>query len=86
MIIDLILDRKDGVRYNAREFYNDVMEYGEIWPDLANPITRAMDEGEEQDIKNALCDYIKKAGYSLNICNYINNVNWLQTFCRWKNY
>jgi len=27
MIIDLILDRKDGYRYNAHEFYGEVMEY-----------------------------------------------------------
>lgn len=29
MIIDLILDRKDGYRYNAHEFYGEVMEYWE---------------------------------------------------------
>ena len=38
MIIDLILDRKDGYRYNAHEFYGEVMEYGEI----GFEITRAM--------------------------------------------
>lgn len=34
MIIDLILDRKDGYRYNAHEFYGEVMEYGEVGFDI----------------------------------------------------
>lgn len=77
MIIDLILDRKDGCAYCARDFYNDVMRYGNIWPALAHPITRAMDEGEEPDVKNALCAYVKTAGYNPAICDYINSVSWL---------
>lgn len=77
MIIDLILDRKDGYKYNPKEFYNEVMEYGDIWPELADPITRAMDSGTEQDVKNELCLYITKCGYNPQICNYINSVEWL---------
>ena len=77
MIIDLILDRKDGQKYNAREFYCDVAEYGDIWPNLAHPITRALDGGTEEDVKRALCDYVIKCGYLPEICAYINSVSWL---------
>lgn len=77
MIIDLILDRKDGQRYDAHDFYYNIMGYGEIWPNLADPITGAMDEGEEQDVKNALCAYIRNNDYNPAICDYINSVEWL---------
>ena len=77
MIIDLILDRKDGVKYNAREFYQGVMGYGEIWPDLADPITRAMDGGEEEDVQRELCNYVTSQDYNPDICNYIRSVKWI---------
>ena len=42
MIIDLILDRKDGQEYNAREFYYAVMEHESTF--ITNrKISRAMD-------------------------------------------
>lgn len=77
MIIDLILDRKDGKWYKPKTFYNEVMEYGEIFGDIAWNIARAMDEGEEDDVKEELCHYIISQGYNLSICDYINSVNWL---------
>ena len=77
MIIDLILDRKDGEKYRQNEFYFNVLEYRESWPELSDPITRAMDGGTESDVKNALCDYILKCGYNTTICDFINSVNWL---------
>lgn len=73
MIVDLILERKQWREYNAHDFYYDVMEYGNIGHDIA----RAMDFGEERDVKNALCDYIVNNEYNLDICNYINAINWL---------
>jgi len=73
MIIDLMLDRKDGTNYAPKQFYCDVMNYGEI----GNKISRAMDSGEELDIKTALSDYILENGYSLDITDYIFSVNWL---------
>lgn len=77
MIIDLILDRKDGVfygdQYDAREFYTGCMRYGEIgWG-----IARAMDGGTEEDVKDALCQYIEKNDYNPLICDYIKAINWL---------
>jgi hypothetical protein len=76
MIIDLILDRKDGIEYNPKEFYNEIMEYETIF-DLNRKISAAMDYGKEQDVKEALCEYINKGGYTLDLYKYINSVKWL---------
>ena len=50
MIIDLILDRKDGHEYNAREFYYEVLEYESTF-NFNRAISRAMDYGTENDVK-----------------------------------
>lgn len=78
MIIDLILDRKDGQQYKASNFYYDVMQYAEIWPEEANPITQAMDEEDENTVRGALCAYIDRQGYKPEIKEYINSVQWLE--------
>lgn len=75
MIIDLILDRKDGSSYKAKEFYDDVMIY-EKGSDYK--ISRALDGGTEEDVKRELCDYIIHNNYNPKICNYINKVTWLE--------
>lgn len=77
MIIDLILDRKDGDIYSPKEFYNELMDYSEIWASLTNPITSAMDYGTEEDVKRELCNYVLNCGYNPQICEYINSVEWL---------
>ena len=77
MIIDIILDRKDGEPYDAKKFYLDIMGYADIWPDLANPITRAMDGGTNEDVRKALCYYIVSQGYNPSICDYVNSVEWI---------
>jgi hypothetical protein len=74
MVIDLILDRQDGFKYTPEDFYRDAMMYG----DVAHEITRAMDEGTEEDIKKALCKYVKDNKYNSKICAFINSVNWLE--------
>ena len=73
MIIDLILDRKDGLPYNAGEFFFNTQQYGEVGFD----ITAAMEGGTEQDVKRELCKYIKDNEYNMELCEYINSVNWL---------
>ena len=73
MIIDLILDRKDFDEYNAKDFYNNCMDYGRI----ADEITRAMDFGTEEEVKQALCSYIHNQGYNPKIMDYVNQKNWL---------
>ena len=76
MIIDLILDRKDGQEYNSREFYYNIMEYESIFH-FNRGISSAMDYGTENDVKKALCDYVISHRYNAEICAYINSVNWL---------
>ena len=86
MIIDVILDRKDGANiierggklftsptYKPGRFYQQVASYGEI----AFPITEALDGGEEADVKQALRDYIKENDYNLELLQYIDSVEWL---------
>ena len=79
MIIDRILDRRDDERdgifaYNPKEFYLDILGYGRV----GDGITRAMDFGEESDVKKALCRYIIDNEYNPEICVYIHSVNWLK--------
>lgn len=78
MIIDLILDRKDGGHYDAGKFYFGVMDYRNTFPTLSDPITLAMDYGTEEDVRKELCLYIDKCHYNAEIKDYINSVNWLK--------
>lgn len=73
MIIDLILERKDGTKYSPKKFYNDVTGYGEIGWD----ISEALDSGEESDVKIMLSNYIIDNDYNPDIIDYINSVQWL---------
>lgn len=78
MIIDLILDRKDGEPYNAKRFYNAINRYVDVFPDTnAAAIAHAMDELTEQHVKHELCEYVLVGNYNPEICDYINSVNWL---------
>ena len=83
MIIDLILDRKDALEndvknYNAHEFYMECMGYNSTFYGIADGILQAMDEGTEENVKNELCLYILRNGYNSDICDFINSVEWLQ--------
>lgn len=77
MIIDLILDREAGDAYDPKSFYDEVMDYGEIWPDIAHPIARAMDTGDNEAVQDALCTYIHEEGYNPEICDYIRKEDWV---------
>ena len=78
MIGDLICDRKAGQKYSAREFYFAVMNYRDLWPEWTDNIARAMDEGEEEDVKRELCRYIDEAGWNPQVKDYVNSVTWLE--------
>lgn len=75
MIIDLILDRKDGTPYVPKQFYNAVMKYESVLT-IGRGISRAMDSGSEEDIRRELSDYVIGNGYNPEITDYINSVKW----------
>ena len=81
MIIDSILDRKDGEPfgdvYDERQFYFDVMQYNDLTPDASSEITAAMDYGTDADVRASLCRYIDQNGYNPEIKNYINSRRWI---------
>lgn len=92
MIIDLILNRKDEIElgeangydwygYIAKDFYNECVEYSELFNGIGDEITKAMDYGTEEDVKAAICDYILNNGYSEEIIEFVNKVNWLKNDC-----
>ena len=76
MIIDIILDAKDG-DYNPREFYNYVSE-SEAFFDSDWSISRALDSGTNQDVQNALCKYIDVNQYNSEIKTFINLFTWIK--------
>ena len=76
MIIDLILDRKDGENYNAKNAYNYITEQESLF-DSNYPISRAFDMGTNQDVQKALCKYITSGDYNPEIIEYINSVKWV---------
>lgn len=73
MIIDCILDRYEGNDYNPREFYFDMLEYGSSGID----ISRAMDFGNEEDVREQLCRYVDCNKYNGKIKDFINKAKWL---------
>ena len=73
MIIDHILDRRDGDTYNPKQLYDDCMDYGEIGHGIAS----AMDSGTESDVKIELIKYVLLNSYYHEICKYILEVDWL---------
>lgn len=77
MITDLILDRKEGSRYNPHDFYMYIGT-SPLYGGLSNPICYAMDYGTNKDVQNALCDYIAKGNYNPEIKHYIRSVNWIE--------
>lgn len=74
MIIDRICDRRDGVAYNPRDFYYYLMEASDYY---SQRISAALDGGENSDVQKALCEYIRDNGYKLELCGYVNKVDWI---------
>ena len=82
MIIDCILDRKSAERanvpYHEGDFYRAVMAYiGGAAGDAAEQITRAMDYGDENDVRKALSAYILDYGYNPELVPWIYRRAWL---------
>lgn len=77
MIIDLILDRKDGFGYDAKEAYDYINKEEQMFQ-LDSGIAKAMDCGTNKDVQEALCRYIDGQGYNHNLCKYIRSVRWVE--------
>lgn len=78
MIVDRILDRKDGEQYDAKDFYNYCMKEAAIFGYyIGGEVIRAMDCRKNADVQEALCKYIMEQGYNPDICDYIRSVDWL---------
>lgn len=78
MLIDAILDRRDdrndGIyNYNPKRFYEYINGFG---IESYDRVAHAMDEGTEEDVKRALCDYIDTE-YPAHIKDFVNSVDWL---------
>jgi len=74
MIIDLILNRREGDAFNSKQFYKDVINYGEIGREIADAIAAK----QETRIKRALSDYVKDQDYNLDIIEYVKSVKWIE--------
>lgn len=79
MLIDAILDRRydrdEGIyNYDPKRFYDYINGFG---IGSYNRVARAMDEGTEKDVKQALCDYIDLEEYNPDIKEFVNSVDWL---------
>lgn len=75
MLIDIILDRRDGSDFDPCTFAFEVHDYCDIFPDL-RPILDALASRQETRVKTALCNYVTGQGYNPEICDYINSVSW----------
>lgn len=75
MIIDCILDRYDGQPYNARHFYWDMLNYGGYY---GNKISMAMDYLPEEEVKEALKEYVIACEYNPKICDFIDACEWCE--------
>lgn len=78
MIIDLILDRKDGYPYDAHEFYNEIRDYERLGIGVSDErISIAMDYGDNRDVQRTLCEYVYMNGYPDKIQQYIRTQQWI---------
>ena len=75
MIIDIILDRKDGaISYDASKHLKAIYDYA---TDAGmTELATAVDGGTEDDVKAALMCYISTCGYPLDLLDYIARVHW----------
>ena len=75
MIIDEVLNRKDGQPYEPKALYDYVTRCLDV--DGAEQIATALDSGENRDVQNALCYYIDAHEYRPALKQYIQSVQWI---------
>lgn len=75
MIIDIILDRKDGaIKYTAATHLKAIYDYA---TDAGmTELATAVDGGTEDDVKAALMRYITVCGYPSALLDYIASMRW----------
>lgn len=75
MIIDVILDRREGaISYDAATHLKAIYDYAT--DSGMNDIATAVDGGTEDDVKATLMCYIATCGYPLDLLDYIASVRW----------
>lgn len=81
MIIDMIIERQNGLEYDPKEFYEYVTKEEQIFfedtSDNLISISRSMDTLKELDVKKELCWYIINQGYNPTLCDFVMSVDWL---------
>ena len=75
MIIDIILDRRDGAIDYAPETHLKAI-YDYATDSGMTELATAVDGGTEDDVKAALMCYISTCGYPLDLLDYIARVRW----------
>jgi hypothetical protein len=73
MIIDTILDRKDGIPYTKDDF-NYILREAKIFG--FDDIVEAMNSNKNASIVPALENYIKNNNYNLELIKFIKSKNW----------
>lgn len=75
MIIDVILDRKDGaISYDVSKHLKAIYDYA---TDAGmTELATAVDGGNEADVRAALMRYITMCGYPTALLDYITSVRW----------
>lgn len=75
MIIDIILDRREGaISYDAATHLKAIYDYAT--DAHMSDIAAAVDGGNEADIKAALMRYITMCGYPAALLDYVASVRW----------
>ena len=77
MLVDLILDRRDGASYSPSEFEDEVKECCDTFPSYI-PVYKALICGSEDEVKDELCRYIDDEWYgSPLVRDYILSNVWI---------
>lgn len=82
MIIDIILNRQDANNENPPwECYGkmglrDIYSYAKYFNKM-DYLVKAIDDGDEEKVKEALCRYIDENEYNPAIKEYIKSKKWL---------
>ena len=81
MIIDEILDRRDGISYDAEYFRNYVLDYfadpsSLVQQFFINAFNEQNDVVREIKVKQAIVLYIILADYNIDIIPFVLSVEW----------